>query len=113
MPALSSTAPAPTGAFIALVEPHSVEFGTAESGADYICLRNATVRTEYEIVEMTVMAFGTAISEVQTQLKGSKAIALALRHSGHILKVVEPQTAPSRPILASGQQSADRPEGAK
>lgn len=73
--------------FKAEVEAHGARTGTASDGSEYLCLPDATVVTEYETLEMTVMAFGPAASQVEAMIAGGRVVTLNLVQSGGVLKV--------------------------
>jgi hypothetical protein len=86
---MSDRAEWPRLVFKAEVEAHGTRTGTTSDGSDYLCLPDATVVTEYETVEMTVMAFGPAASQVEAMIAGGGVVTLNLVQSGAVLKVDE------------------------
>lgn len=75
--------------FTAQVEGYEPEMGTASNGSDYVCLRDATVTTEFETIQRTVMAFGQPAAHLARLLadSGEVAVTLELFQAGPILKV--------------------------
>lgn len=80
----------PRATFSATVIPADAEpyeTGTASNDSDYVCLRDATVVTEDETIQRTVMAFDAESSRLLEMLDQGGPLHLELFHRGGILKV--------------------------
>ena len=75
--------------FPALVADYEHETGTTVAGTPFVTFRQATVTTEFETIQRTVMAFGSAAARVSSVLRdaGDVAVELELYQAGPILKV--------------------------
>lgn len=75
--------------FPATLQVDEFEIGTTTAGDPYLCMRDATVVTEYETIQRTVMAFGDPSKRLASNLAEGRPIHVIVHESGRIMKVDE------------------------
>ena len=75
--------------FPATLQVDEFEIGTTVTGDPYLCMRDATVVTEYETVQRTVMAFGDPSKRLASDLAEGRPLLVIVHESGRVMKVDE------------------------